>query len=163
MVEMTVYGLALDESSQVPILILRDTKEQAVLPIWIGALEAMAISLVLNSVDLPRPLTHDLLLRTITALGAEVVKVSIVDLREGTYYAEITIVVGGRETVLDSRPSDAVALALRAKVPIFVAQTVLDQVVQDKEHYQAVLDGDDEEKWAEILKRFSPEDLKYKM
>jgi uncharacterized protein len=159
MIEMQVYGLALDEATQVPILILKDKEEKNVLPIWIGAMEAVAISLVLNDIKVPRPMTHDLLLRTIEQLGAEVKNVTIVDLKEGTYYAEVIVTVDEDTITIDSRPSDAIALALRAKAPIFTEQKVLDQVVSVRKEKGA----EGREDWEDILERFSLDDTKYKM
>jgi bifunctional DNase/RNase len=163
MVEMKVFGLALDEDSQVPVLVLKDLEEKTVLPIWIGAMEAMAISLALNDVKLPRPMTHDLLLNAIRDLDATVLKVEVISLKEGTYYAEIEVDQKGTKKRIDSRPSDGIALALRANVPIFVAREVLDQVVAEgKGEQKAVLTTEDAEKWNEMLERFSDE-TKYKM
>jgi len=164
MIEMKVFGLALDEESQVPVLILKDMAEKAVLPIWIGAMEAMAISLALNEVKLPRPMTHDLLLRLVEALDAQVVSVNVISLTEGTYYAEIELEVGGDTRRVDSRPSDAIALALRARAPILVAEPVLQQVAKESKDATVVaFASDDAEKWTEILEKFDLNDTKYKM
>jgi bifunctional DNase/RNase len=164
MIEMKVFGLALDEESQVPVLILKDQSEKAVLPIWIGAMEAMAISLALNDVKLPRPMTHDLLLRMIESLDAHVVAIHVTSLSEGTYYAEIEVEVEGGIRRVDSRPSDAIALALRAKAPILVAESVLAQVANEsKEATVVAFASDDAEKWTEILEKFDLDDTKYKM
>ncbi|MFP4071457.1 MAG: bifunctional nuclease family protein [Desulfovibrionales bacterium] len=162
MIEMQVYGLALDEATQVPILILKDKEEKNVLPIWIGAMEAVAISLVLNEISVPRPMTHDLLLQTIEQLGAEVQKVAIVDLKDGTYFAQVVVLLGGDTISIDSRPSDAIALALRAKAPIFTDQKVLEQVVTARKE-KAAVNGKEAEDWADLLERFSLDDIKYKM
>ena len=115
MVEMKVFGLALDEDSQVPVLILKDAEEKRVLPIWIGAMEAMAISLALNEVELPRPMTHDLLLAMITNMDGKLTNVDVVSIREGTYYAELEVEQNGKRKRIDCRPSDGIALALRAE------------------------------------------------
>lgn len=163
MVEVKVFGLALDEDSQVPVLILKDLAEEKVLPIWIGAMEAMAISMALNDVAMPRPMTHDLLLGVIRQMGGEVRSVEIVDLRDGTYFAEIEVAEAEKTRRIDSRPSDAVALALRAKAPIRVAPQVLDKVANDDRIAgKPVLRGDDATQWNDILEKFDPED-KYKM
>ncbi len=166
MVEMKVYGLALDEASNVPVLVLKDLSEEQTLPIWIGAMEAMAISLVLNEVSLPRPMTHDLLLHLAETLGAVVSRVEVTRLDAGTYYAEVELTVGEEKRRLDARPSDAVALALRAHCPIFVAQSVLDDVAKDAAESPGaapVLKTDEAEKWNELLEKFSADDSKYKM
>jgi len=166
MVEMKVFGLALDEVSSAPVLVLKDLQEQQTLPIWIGAMEAMAISLVLNDVSLPRPMTHDLLLNLAGVLGAKVVSVAVTRLDAGTYYAEVELRLGEEKRHLDSRPSDAVALALRAKCPIFVAQAVLDEVAKDTSSTvgaSPVLKTEEAEKWNELLEQFSSDENKYKM
>ncbi len=164
MLEMKVFGLALDEDSQVPVLILKDREEKTVLPIWIGAMEAMAISLVLNEVKLPRPMTHDLLLNAIQDLGGNVASVSVTSLREGTYYAEIEVDIRGERKRIDSRPSDAIALALRAGVPIMVAPAVFDQMAAEGKTGAVVAFGaEDADKWTEILEKFNLDDTKYKM
>ncbi|QLA15820.1 bifunctional nuclease family protein [Desulfolutivibrio sulfoxidireducens] len=164
MLEMKVFGLALDEDSQVPVLILKDREEKTVLPIWIGAMEAMAISLVLNEVKLPRPMTHDLLLNAIHDLGGSVSAVLVTSLREGTYYAEIEVDVRGERKHIDSRPSDAIALALRAGVPIMVAPGVFEQMAAEGKTGSVVAFGaEDADKWTEILEKFTHDDTKYKM
>jgi bifunctional DNase/RNase len=164
MIEMKVFGLALDEESQVPVLILKDSEEKTVLPIWIGAMEAMAISLALNDVELPRPMTHDLLLTMIHKLDAHVVAVNVTELTEGTYYADIEVEVEGGIRRIDSRPSDAIALALRAKAPILVAKSVIEQVANEsKEASVVAFSSDDSDKWTELLEKFDPNDTKYKM
>lgn len=132
MVEMKVVGLSLDDATKAPILVLRREAGEELLPIWIGAMEAMAISIALNSVDVPRPLTHDLLLNTLRSLGAQLVAVDVVDLRDGTYFAELDILLGGARNRVDCRPSDAIALALRADVPIFVSEDVLRRAAEDR-------------------------------
>ncbi|WP_300154419.1 bifunctional nuclease family protein [Solidesulfovibrio sp.] len=164
MIEMKVFGLALDEESQVPVLILKDMEEKAVLPIWIGAMEAMAISLALNDVELPRPMTHDLLLNMILKLDAQVVAIHVTELTEGTYYADIEVEVEGGIRRIDSRPSDAIALALRAKSPILVAESVLEQVASEAKDASVVAFAtDDSDKWTELLEQFDSNDAKYKM
>jgi len=164
MIEMKVFGLALDEDSQVPVLILKDAKDENVLPIWIGAMEAMAISLAINDVSLPRPMTHDLLLSMIGNLGAKVLAVEVTALKDGTYYAEIELDQNGVNRRIDSRPSDAIALALRAEAPIRVSPDVLKQVTKNqKEQLNVAKPGDGPDKWTEILEKFNVDDTKYKM
>jgi hypothetical protein len=165
MIEMKIFGLALDEKSQVPLLILKDQEEKQVLPIWIGAMEAMSISISLNKVDISRPLTHDLMLQTLGTLGAEMSKVVVVDLQEGTYYAEIYLEQEGRTFLIDSRPSDAIALAVRAGVPIYANESLLERVSEQfsQEQQEAVLKDEEAEKWTEVLEKFDVDDLKYKM
>jgi uncharacterized protein len=161
MIEMNVFGLALDEDTQAPVLILKDKEDKTSLPIWIGAMEAMAISITLNQVKLPRPMTHDLLLGVIGAMGGKLRHIEVTDLREGTYFARIIVDQGDRILEIDSRPSDAVALALRAGAPILVSRQVFDLLGESKMKTATL--GEDSEKWSDILERFNLDDTKYKM
>ena len=164
MIEMKVFGLALDEQSQVPLLILKDKEETQVLPIWIGAMEAMSISVSLNKVNISRPLTHDLMLQTLQTLEGEIDKVVVVDLQEGTYYAEIHLHQDERTYLIDSRPSDAIALAVRAEVPIYANEKLLEKVShQFSETQEEVLKDEDSRKWTQILENFDTDEFKYKM
>ncbi len=164
MVEMTVFGLALDEDSQMPILILKDTSEDIIFPIWIGAMEAMSISMALNKVAVPRPMTHDLVLTILEKMETRLVAVEIISIHEGTYYAELVLHGESGERRVDCRPSDSIALALRAEVPIRVSEEViaLNKTLQ-KGAFQEVVTGEDSEKWTDILSKYSLDDLKYKM
>ena len=125
MVEMRVFGLTIDPQTKNPIVILKDTDGEVVLPIWVGAMEAMAVSLVLNNERLPRPLTHDLLLMSLNALKAELLNVEITDLKDGVYYALLVLRGPEGRVRVDCRPSDAIALALRAGASILVNPDVL--------------------------------------
>ncbi len=128
MIEMIVHGVTLDPVSQMPIVVLKARdNEEVVLPIWIGAFEANGIAMKLQNVEPPRPMTYDLLRNIITDLGGVVERVIINDLRDSTYYAEIYIVHGNSTMVVDSRPSDAINLALRFDAPIFVVEEVLEK------------------------------------
>jgi hypothetical protein len=159
-VRMEIRGLMLDPTSNVPIVILRDEASQLFLPIWIGVFEANAIALRIEGVATPRPMTHDLLRATFTELGAHIRKIVICDLRENTFYALIHYLKGEQEHTLDSRPSDAIALALRADAPIFVLRSVLDKA----KAVDLATDASDEEKLKRWLEEMSPEDLgKYTM
>ena len=163
MVEMKIFGLALDENNKSPILVLKDEAGNAV-PIWIGAMEAMAISMAINEVPFPRPMTHDLLLNTIVGMGGTVTRVEVTDIESGTFFAEIVVSTEEATTKLDSRPSDAIALAVRAKCPIFVADDVIKQAgAPIQEESSAVIKTEDSDKWADELERLSEEDTKYKM
>jgi len=164
MVEMKIFGLALDEQSQVPLLILKDKDDQKVLPIWIGAMEAMSISISLNKVNISRPLTHDLMLETLNTLGAEIERVAVIDLREGTYYAEIHLRHQDQTHLIDSRPSDAIALAVRADAPIMASEDLLAQVAkQFTQDHEVVLKDEESKKWTDFLEKFDIDDMKYKM
>ena len=158
---MEIRGLVVDPVSNVPIVILRDASGDRFLPIWIGAFEANAIAIRLEGASTPRPLTHDLLLAVLQRLGGRVEKVVVTDLRSNTFYAEVFLEQGGEVLVLDARPSDAIALALRAGAAIFVERHVLELA------QSAVPDSgelSEEERLRRWLEALGPEDLgKYEM
>src|SRR5215208_3953679 len=114
---MEIKGLMLDPSSDIPIVILKDTGSQLFLPIWIGVPEAKAIAIRIEGVELPRPMTHDLLRSVFETLGARIDRIVISDLKDNTFFAMIHAQQDGRTLSIDARPSDAIALALRANVP----------------------------------------------
>ncbi len=122
---MDVKALIVDPIANMPVVILRDADDKNFLPIWVGVFEANAIALQLEGVKTPRPMTHDLLKDTIGLLDASVERVVITRLHENTFYAEIHLRSAGRPVVVDSRPSDAIALALRTSSPVFVEEEVL--------------------------------------
>jgi bifunctional DNase/RNase len=159
-IEMTIKGLMVDPIANTPIVILRDKDGQRVLPIWIGMFEANAIALQIENVAPPRPMTHDLLRNVIQDLDASVQKVVVYDLQENTYYALIYLSLRGDTVTVDARPSDAIALALRTRAPIFVEDAVIDNAkTVDLSSEKA--DSDRLHKWLESL---DPDDLgKYKM
>ncbi len=152
---MEIKGLMLDPASNVPIVILRDTESQLFLPIWIGVFEANAIALRIEGVEPPRPLTHDLLRQVLDHLGATVEKIVISDLRESTFFAVIHLRQGELAVPVDARPSDAIALALRANAPIFVLRSVLDKA----QAADLATEVKDEEKLKKWLEEISPEEL----
>lgn len=127
MIEVVIDSIRVSLMSQYRIVILKDTVSDRYLPIWIGPCEADAITIELQEVPPQRPLTHDLLKSMIRELGGKVVHILINDLRHDVYYARIVIDVGGKQIEVDSRPSDAVALAVRVKAPIFVAEAVMER------------------------------------
>ena len=136
---MTLYGVSFEPIGKQPIVLLKTLDEDRFLPIWIGHPEAAAILMKLQGASPPRPMTHDLLTEVVSELKAEVVRVTVTELRENTYFAKITIVQDGQELEIDSRPSDAIALAVRCEAQIFVA----DDVVEESSiEFQA---GDDEQ------------------
>ena len=124
--KMTVAGLRMDPSTDAPMVVLKDESGMIALPIWIGASEAHAIAVQLEQIRLTRPLTHDLAATILGTLGAELLRVEIHDLKDNTFYASLILRRGGENFQIDSRPSDAIALALRAGAGIFVARKVLD-------------------------------------
>jgi bifunctional DNase/RNase len=159
-IEMTIKGLIVDPITNMPIIILRDKDGQRVLPIWVGVFEANAIALQIENVTTPRPMTRDLLKNVIQDLKARIQKIVVSDLKENTFYALIYLDTDGETVAIDARPSDAIALALRAHAPIFVEDTV---IANAKTVDFAPEKGNQEQlqKWLESL---DPEELgKYKM
>ena len=157
---MTIKGLMVDPVTNVPIILLRDSDGQKVLPIWAGIFEANAIALQIENVASPRPMTHDLLRNVITDLKATVQKVVVCDLQENTFYALIYLDVNGDTVAIDARPSDAIALALRARCPIFVEESVIAEA-ENRDSSTEKPDVDRLQKWLEGL---DPNELgKYKM
>ena len=162
-IEMTIKGLMVDPITNMPIVILRDKDGQRVLPIWVGLFEANAIALQIENVSMPRPMTHDLLRNIIQGLHATVERIVVCDLQENTFYALVYLSLDdkpGERLAIDARPSDAIALALRTRAPIFVEEAVVDHAkTVDFSTEQA--DADRLQKWLENL---DPDDLgKYKM
>ena len=152
-IEMTIKGLMVDPITNMPIIILRDKDGQKVLPIWVGVFEANAIALQMENVATPRPMTHDLLKNVISDLKADIQKIVVSDLKENTFYALIYLLVNGEPVAIDARPSDAIALALRASAPIFVEDSVIDHAktvdfapdTENAERLQKWLEGLDPE------------------
>jgi bifunctional DNase/RNase len=162
-VEAKVNGLILEHKTQQNIVILREVEGERILPIWIGPGEAQAIRRMLSGEPFPRPLTHDLLCLVVEGLKAKVTRVVISDLRENTFYATVIVQRDSDILSIDARPSDSIAIALRAKAPIFVNETLLQPPPsQDEEEEEAPRELSDEEK-AEQLRRFleklNPEDF----
>src|SRR5262245_23065821 len=125
--EMTLYGVSFEPVGKQPIVLLKTADDDKFLPIWIGHAEAAAILMKLQGATPPRPMTHDLLTDVVSELQAEVVKVTVTELRENTFYARITSVQDGREVEIDSRPSDAIALAVRCDAQIFADEDVIEE------------------------------------
>ena len=164
-IQMAVGGLTLDPVTKTPIVILKDMDNKLNLPIWIGLLEATAMATELEGIKMARPMTHDLLRNVLTELGGSVKSIEITELKENTYYALIYLNIAGRDLTIDSRPSDAIALALRTKSPIYVAKAVLEAssvLQQAEEGKEPDFSNVSKEKWAEILEKMSPDDFKYK-
>jgi bifunctional DNase/RNase len=159
-IEMNIKGLMVDPITNMPIIILRDKDGQRVLPIWVGLFEANAIALQIENVATPRPMTHDLLKNVIEDLKGTVQKIVVSDLRESTFYALIYVAVNGDVVAVDARPSDAIALALRARAPIFVEEAVIDSA-KTLEFSPDKTDNERLQRWLESL---DPDDMgKYKM
>jgi bifunctional DNase/RNase len=159
MIEMKVRGIAVDPNLKTPAVILTDDDEKRYLPIWIGVAEATAIFIQLNDQTLPRPMTHDLLKSVIEALGAKVVKVLVNDINQNTFFARVFLELadGGEKVEIDARPSDAIALALRTKSPIFVAEkVVVNATIVDKEKYKEEMS-----EFKKFLENLSPTDFNF--
>lgn len=189
-IEMFVGGLVMDPATQAPIVVLKDETGNVTLPIWIGITEATSIASAIKQISMARPLTHDLFYDLLLQLGITVQRIVITELKESTYFAELILGQGDKVIVLDSRPSDAIAMALRASAPIYVTQQVLDQArvafasqgqpqppqaAQEAGHPpeegevepETTTSSDfqtlDKERWEEILSQLDPDDFKYKM
>ncbi len=166
LIEMKVTGLTIDPFTNMPIIILKDLEEKSALPIWIGLIEASAIATELEKIQLSRPMTHDLMRNILNDLHVKVEKVEVTDLCDNTFYARIYLKNGTKEHVVDSRPSDAIAIALRTSAPIYVDKKVIEKS-RNIDLAKAGKEGEKkikEEKWTEILENLNPEDFgKYKM
>jgi uncharacterized protein len=125
--EMVIYGVSFDLVGKQPIVLLKTADGNKFLPIWIGHPEAAAILMKLQGASTPRPMTHDLVTDMLSQLDAQVVRITVTELRDSTFYAQITVQQDGSEIEVDSRPSDAIALAIRAEAPIFVADRVIEE------------------------------------
>ena len=160
-IEMTIKGLMIDPITNMPIIILRDQEGQRILPIWVGVFEANAIALQIENVQTPRPMTHDLLKNVIDDLNARVERVVVNDLRENTFYATIHMKANEHDVLVDARPSDAIALALRTRSPIFVEESVIQNARSVENSRESSMDVTRLQKWLEGL---SEDELgKYKM
>jgi bifunctional DNase/RNase len=152
MQEMVIYGVSFDLVGKQPIVLLKTADGNKFLPIWIGHPEAAAILMKLQSQAPPRPMTHDLVTDMLEQLGAQVIRITVTELRENTFYAQITVQQDGQEIEVDSRPSDAIALAIRAEAPIFAADRVIEESAIEFEG-EEVSEQEIEEKVTEF-KRF---------
>jgi hypothetical protein len=159
-IEMIIKGLVVDPVTNMPIVILHDRDGQRVLPIWVGSAEANAIALQIENVSPARPMTHDLLKNVIEDLHGDIQKIVVCDLKDNTFYALLYLLVNGESVAIDARPSDAIALALRVKAPIFVEESV----IAEAKPTDVPLEKDDSEQLQQWLESLDPEELgKYKM
>lgn len=169
MISMNISGLSIDPFTNMPFIILRDADEKHRLPIWIGLFEASAIATELEKIKLTRPMTHDLICNLLQSLNANLKQIEIHDLKENTYFARMMLVGNNpKQPILpiDCRPSDAIAVALRLKVPIMVEESVIEKAKKIDLSMQNLSDKEkvSKEKWKEILESLSAEDFgKYKM
>lgn len=165
LIEMKVSGLTIDPITNTPIVILKDLQERKAIPIWIGLFEASAIATEMEKISFSRPMTHDLMNDILKILAVEVVSIEICDLRNNTFFASIKLIRDGARFAVDARPSDAIALALRANAQIFVDDKVLEKSrTIDFGVKTTDLDKLQENKLMEFLENLSPEEFgKYKM
>jgi len=155
MIEMKVNGLAIDSASKMPVVILTDREEKRFLPIWIGVYEADAILVALEEIKVPRPMTHDLIREMLSVLKISVERVVIHDIKNNTFFAKIHLIKDGAAFEVDSRPSDAIALALRSEAAIYVSESViLEATIMDKDKYEKEL-----KEFKEFLKDIKPSDF----
>jgi bifunctional DNase/RNase len=156
--EMVIYGVSFDMVGKQPIVLLKTADGNKFLPIWIGHPEAAAILMKLQGAATPRPMTHDLFTEILGQLEARVVKIAVTELRENTFYALITVAVDGTELEIDSRPSDAIALAVRAGAPIFAAEAVIEESAIEFEH-EDVNEEEVVEEFKKFLDEVKPDDF----
>ncbi|MBW1981156.1 MAG: bifunctional nuclease family protein [Deltaproteobacteria bacterium] len=161
---MKISVLTLDPETKTPIVVLKDPETETFLHMSIGIAEATAIATELEGIRFTRPMTHDLLKNLTIKFGIRVIGVEVCDLRDRTFYAWIYLSVNGKRTRVDSRPSDALALALRTNAPIYVNERVFEKLERGRRAAEAAIEDRHADKWTEILENMSPEDFgKYKM
>lgn len=156
LIELELVGVRVELPHNQPIVLLKEQSGQRFLPIWIGAPEATSIAFALQGVAMPRPLTHDLLRNVLDDLSVTVERIVVTELRDGTFYAEIELVSNGRTVKVSSRPSDAIALAVRASVPIFADEAVLAEAgieIEDEDEQEV-------ERFKQFIDSVSPEDFR---
>lgn len=158
---MSVYGINLDLFSSSPIVILKVEEENRYLPIWIGQPEARSILMKLQNQEFSRPLTHDLAVNLVAELGGTLERVTVTELKDSTFFATLLVEIGGRTVEIDSRPSDAIAIAVRAGAPIFAADEVIEEAAVVFE--EAMEEAPEEEvvdKFRDWMNRITPEDFR---
>jgi len=156
-VEMKVDGLTLDPVTNMPIIILKDLEGERVLPIWVGIFEANAIALEIEKISTPRPMTHDLIKNILEGLDASINHIFVSDLKDNTFYALISVNIGGSNVDIDSRPSDAIAVALRVNAPILVSTKVIEEARTFDLSPEAKLE--DKDQWKNWLQNLKPGDF----
>ena len=159
MVEMKVEGLTLDPLTNMPIIILKDLSGDKALPIWVGFFEANAIALEIEKIATPRPMTHDLMKSLIANMKAEIKHILVSELKDNTFYAVISLTVGEATLSIDCRPSDAIALALRAKAPIFVNESVIEAAKSLDLPDASKTNTQDKDQWKRWLDNIKPQDF----
>ena len=159
MIEMKVEGLTLDPLTNMPIIILKDLSRDKALPIWVGYFEANAIALEIEKINTPRPMTHDLLSSMISSLQAKVKHVLVNDLKDNTFFAVISVVQNGNDMTIDSRPSDAIALALRTNSPIFVEEKVIEAAKSLDLPDPDKIQNAEKQQWKDWITNIKPQDF----
>jgi len=163
--KVSIAGLTIDPASNTPILILKSSDDRSI-PIWIGVLEATSIASVIQKVKFDRPMTHDLFKNLIEVLNITVAKIEVCDIRDNTFYAKIYFISENKNFIMDARPSDAIAIALRCKAPIYVDDKVIKKAnsLSTSEPGEPVDKSEEGEKWAEYLESLDAKDFgKYKI
>lgn len=162
--KVSIAGLTMDPASNTPIIILKSEDDQQAVPIWIGLLEATSIASALQNIKYDRPMTHDLLKNFADTLQISIVKVEVCDLKDNTFYARIYFVSKDQSFDIDARPSDAIALALRFKAPIYVEDSVMQRSKISDGEAEVVDNSEEGKKWADYLTNLSSDDFgKYKV
>ncbi|MGB5986245.1 MAG: bifunctional nuclease family protein [Desulfobacterales bacterium] len=162
--KVDIAGMAMDPSSNTPIIILKAEEADQAVPIWIGLLEASAIASALKEIKFDRPMTHDLFKNFIEQMGARITKIEICDLRDNTYYAQVYFDREEGSFSMDARPSDAIALALRFQAPIYVDQQVVEKSAVVDSSVKMADDSQEGRKWADYLESLDEDDFgKYRM
>lgn len=162
--KVSIAGLTMDPASNTPIIILKSEEDEQAVPIWIGLLEATSIASALQNIKYDRPMTHDLLKNFADTLEISILKVEVCDLKDNTFYARIYFVSKDQNFDIDARPSDAIALALRFKAPIYVEDSVMQKSKITDGEAEVVDTSEEGKKWADYLANLSPDDFgKYKV
>ena len=165
-ITMFVHAITIEPDSKSPILILKEKDGEKVLPVWIGLLEATAIATQMEKLEFERPMTHDLAVNMLKAMEIYMPQIEIYDIKDNTYYARITLVSRGKRVIVDARPSDAVAMALRTMADIKVDESVLDSIshtVSSGVETDRTTQPDQQERWLKVLEELDPDSIKYKM
>ena len=157
--KVNIAGMTMDPASNTPIIILKTEDDDRAVPIWIGLLEATSIASVLQNIKLDRPMTHDLFKNLLDRLQIAVDKVEVCDLKENTFYAKIYLTSDGASFIMDSRPSDAIAIALRCEAPIYIEDKVIEKSQQGYEEGEMLDKSKKGKEWADYLASLSPDDF----
>ncbi|MFH2218099.1 MAG: bifunctional nuclease family protein [Pseudomonadota bacterium] len=162
--KVNIAGMTMDPASNTPIIILKSVEDDQAIPIWIGLLEATSIASALQNIKFDRPMTHDLFKNFIENMNAVVSKIEVCDLKDNTYYAKIHFTSEERTFTMDSRPSDAIAIALRFQAPIYVDDKIIEKSQKIEGDLEVSDTSEEGKKWADYLKNLSPDDFgKYKV